>query len=653
MAASSHSCVVLVPSGAILDRGFEDALNELNRQGYPVRRVRQTEPPAGFRDQMIADALAAGFSELLWLDPAVVFDPADVAKLRALNVPFACGISPWPGRRGLVCEFAAGTESVRFGQGGGPLSVLSCGLGFALIRRDVFEAIAKGTPPNAPVRYFDTGDPNAIRAVEDVAFCARVKACGIAITADTSIRLWRVGPSRQGWEDAGSERERHAGFTLHLRATVPKPTPATTTSKTDPTDTHAQPFRNRLRPPAVPLPATFPRIGLYVVSYPANSVSLESTLSSLRASDWGEEPTVVMQPAEWTVSRDISARNYKRALEAAAADDCDFALILEDDVRVNRHLRHNLVTNPLVQRDQCDYLSLFIPDLIADPWERSEPHLGYRLARPRYAGPNQLWERNRVYGSQGLLLSRRFVLDALERWDHLLDTQDTRIISVCAEFQLPLWYTMPCLVEHAPRVSAFGTPLAYAPDFDADFRRQIGEGFQPPEQVPGWFTLAEGQLLWRIGKGLRVLELGTRCGRSTMCLAQSAKQVVSVEIADQSEAREWARRFGVVDRIDFIRGDAAEVCLGLNEKFDLAFIDTLHDAASVERDIASALRLLEPGGLLAFHDYPDPGFPDVRKVVDEHARRLGWKRVRQADFLGVFATRDDRAETIPGGSVPK
>jgi hypothetical protein len=56
----------------------------------------------------------------------------------------------------------------------------------------------------------------------------------------------------------------------------------------------------------------------------------------------------------------------------------------------------------------------------------------------------------------------------------------------------------------------------------------------------------------------------------------------------------------------------------------------------VARDIASALPLLAPCGLLAFHDYPDPGWPDVRRVVDEHARRLGWKRVAQADFLGVF-----------------
>ncbi|MFO0822029.1 MAG: class I SAM-dependent methyltransferase [Gemmataceae bacterium] len=233
-------------------------------------------------------------------------------------------------------------------------------------------------------------------------------------------------------------------------------------------------------------------------------------------------------------------------------------------------------------------------------------------------------------------MSRRFVKAALERWDRLGEGQDTRIISVCAELKLPLWYSMPCLVEHAPVVSAFGTPLAYAPDFDAEFRLEIGRGFQPPEEVPGWLTMPEAELLWRTAVGRDVLELGTACGRSTVCLGQAARRVVSIDITDQSEAKEWVRRFGVAVGVEFVRGDAGEVCRGLSGTFDLAFIDALHDAASVERYIASALPLLKPNGLIAFHDYPDPGWPDVRRVVDEHARRLKWKRMAQADFLGCF-----------------
>ena len=240
MAAPSHPCVVLVPSGAVVDRGFEDALDELNRRGYSVRRVRQAEPPPGFRDKMATDALAAGFTELLWLDPAVIFDPGDVERLRKLESPFVCGIYPGPGRQGLACEFLPETGAVRLGQGGVPLSVLSCGLAFALIRSEVFAAISKATPAGSPVSYFGTSDITATRATEDVALCTRARQCGFEITADTSIRLWRVGPVRYSWEDAGGERERYADFTLHIGSHT--------------TNQSREPIRDRISTSPLPLP---------------------------------------------------------------------------------------------------------------------------------------------------------------------------------------------------------------------------------------------------------------------------------------------------------------------------------------------------------------------------------------------------------------
>jgi hypothetical protein len=635
-------CVVLVPSGKVLDRRFEEALSELSRRGYPIRRVRQEVAPPGFRDRLATDALAAGFAELLWLDPALTFDPADVERLRTHNRPLVCGVYPASGWAGLTCEFLPDTALVRFGTRGGLLPVLTCGLGFALVRRAVFEAIAQRTTPGTAPEYFTTpgaGTNPVGSAAEDVAFCRRARECGFEVVADTSIRLWRTGLARLGWEDACGERDRHPDLTLRVRSSANQAntTPAAP-SPVPPVEVPPEPVRNPLRGPATPLAPLFPRVRLYVVTYPANSESLVSTLASIRASDWGEEPVVVTQPGDWPVGRESGAQNFKRALEAAVIDECDFALILEDDVRVCKHLRHNLLTNTLVRRDQCDYLGLFIPDLIADPWEWCEPHLGYRLTRPRYAGPNRLWERNRIWGSQALLLSRRLVLAARERWDRLTEGQDTRILCVCSEFRLPLWYTAPCLVEHTPLRSAFGTPDARAPDFDPDFRLEVGPGFQPPEDVPGWLTRPEAELLWRTAAGRDVLELGTASGRSTVCLAQSAGRVVSVDRADQSEAAEWVRRYGLTDRVEFRRGDVADACRHLTGRFDLVFIDTLHDAASVARDIAAVRPLLAPGGRLAFHDYPDPGWPDVRRVVDAHASRLGWQRTAQADFLGVFRT---------------
>ncbi len=393
-----------------------------------------------------------------------------------------------------------------------------------------------------------------------------------------------------------------------------------------------------LRGSALPLPSGFPRLGAYVVTYPANAASLEPTLADFRRSDWGAGLTVVNQPAEWPLDKDAASNNYKRALELAAADGCDFALILEDDVRVCRRLRHNLLALPLVARDQCDYLGLFIPDLIRSPWERREAHLGYRLARPLYSGPNTTWEKYRVWGSQAYLLSRRFVAAALARWNDLVEGQDTRVLTVCNELQTPLWYSDPCLVDHAPRATAFGTPTAYAPDFDPDCVLSVEPGFQPPEAVPGWLAAEEALLVWQASAGRRVLELGTQSGRATVCAAQSAAGVVSVSRDDQSEAAEWVRRYGLADRVHFLRGDFAGACGTLRGGFDLTLIDGEHDARSVAADIAATLPLLAPGGRLAFHDYPDPGWPDVRRTVDDHARRRGWRRIAQEGYLGVFQT---------------
>jgi predicted O-methyltransferase YrrM len=94
----------------------------------------------------------------------------------------------------------------------------------------------------------------------------------------------------------------------------------------------------------------------------------------------------------------------------------------------------------------------------------------------------------------------------------------------------------------------------------------------------------------------------------------------------------------VAGRVEWRRGEVAEVCAALRERFGLVLVDTEHDAASVARDLGAALPLLEPGGLVAAHDYPDPSWPDVRRVVNGYAGRLGWRRVAQAGYLGVFQT---------------
>lgn len=361
----------------------------------------------------------------------------------------------------------------------------------------------------------------------------------------------------------------------------------------------------------------------YIVTERSGELVTHTTLTDFRQSDWGAEPRVLVQP--------VTSSKTNIALQAAADDDTDYALILGADARVCRHLRHNIETLPIIRRGQADLLALFVPDVIPDPWERSEPHLGYRVVKPRDCGPNGRWEKYRRWGTEAYVLSRRMVRECLTR-------PDVPVALVCHELGLPVFCSAPCWVEHVPAVTAFGPPTAYAPDFDPDFKLVVGPGFQPPECIPGTLSDAEGRQLYALAAGRTVLELGTAYGRATVCLAQQGAGVVTVDAADQSAARWWVGKYERPDRVTFHAGRPPAVLPGLSADFDLVVLDADHSGAHLARDLGLVLPLLAPCGLLAVRGYPNPDRWHVRPVVDDHARRLGWKRVNQTDSLGVFRT---------------
>jgi SAM-dependent methyltransferase len=157
--------------------------------------------------------------------------------------------------------------------------------------------------------------------------------------------------------------------------------------------------------------------------------------------------------------------------------------------------------------------------------------------------------------------------------------------------------------------------------------------FQFPHDVAGWLNEAEGRLLAFHALGLDVLEIGSYCGRSTICLAQTAKSVVSVDPHDgrgTPEPRDThaefvanIERYGCRQVVTDLRWTIAEAQRHYRDgHFAFIFIDGAHDYESVRNDITHALRLLAPGGLLAFHDYrcglPQEGFdPGVEQAVNE------------------------------------
>lgn len=131
----------------------------------------------------------------------------------------------------------------------------------------------------------------------------------------------------------------------------------------------------------------------------------------------------------------------------------------------------------------------------------------------------------------------------------------------------------------------------------------------------------------------RVLEIGTHIGASTLYIARALKRnggparVVTVDVADVNDPltgawkaqglpmppRDFARERSCLEYIEFVRESALSFMRRTNERYGFIFLDGDHMAHAVYAEVAAALPLLEPDGVILVHDYyPDerPLFPD-------------------------------------------
>lgn len=155
--------------------------------------------------------------------------------------------------------------------------------------------------------------------------------------------------------------------------------------------------------------------------------------------------------------------------------------------------------------------------------------------------------------------------------------------------------------------------------------------------INGWLKPEEGRKLAELARGKRVLEVGSYLGLSTVCLARTAESVLAVDPHDgrgtglpQPTAGDFKRNVevhGVSSRVWTVEATFAEAIEGGHidpgPRFDLIYIDGDHARESVEADIALALPLLAPGGVLAFHDYESDVDPGVTEAVDALIGRGG------------------------------
>lgn len=112
------------------------------------------------------------------------------------------------------------------------------------------------------------------------------------------------------------------------------------------------------------------------------------------------------------------------------------------------------------------------------------------------------------------------------------------------------------------------------------------------------------------------IEVGTADGHTTRILSYLFKSVVTIEL-NQSEIDKAVNLNRDRNNIEYLHGSAYESDWGLNSKFDVAFIDCVHQYDYVKSDF---LKCMDLGAqYFIFDDYGlNESLPSVKVFVDEY-----------------------------------
>lgn len=161
-------------------------------------------------------------------------------------------------------------------------------------------------------------------------------------------------------------------------------------------------------------------------------------------------------------------------------------------------------------------------------------------------------------------------------------------------------------MEWTPEIEAYiEVHSEREPEILAALRRATHLQVMRPRMLSGNLQGQFLKMLCRLTGARRVLELGTYTGYAALSMADGLREdglVYTIDINDEIEdlVREYIFRSGWEHRIRFLVGDACELVPGLQETFDLVFID------ADKRQYSDYYRLVfdkvRPGGLIVADD---------------------------------------------------
>lgn len=154
-------------------------------------------------------------------------------------------------------------------------------------------------------------------------------------------------------------------------------------------------------------------------------------------------------------------------------------------------------------------------------------------------------------------------------------------------------------------------------------------------------TAGETAKLAELARGLRVLEIGSAYGYSTVAMALSGGWVTAVDPHHAHNSHEIMAAnldaYGVADRVHVMRQYSRTALPHLaaqGDEFDLIFVDGDHTAVGLEIDLKWSADLVSVGGVIAVHDVTESCCcPEVGPTVDLH-----YPRYELVDSMAVIST---------------
>jgi predicted O-methyltransferase YrrM len=131
-------------------------------------------------------------------------------------------------------------------------------------------------------------------------------------------------------------------------------------------------------------------------------------------------------------------------------------------------------------------------------------------------------------------------------------------------------------------------------------------------------------------KEMRIIEIGSYIGESTMIFADRFKEVVSVDpYINDYDLEDAACSFAPFDKVyeQFVRNtlsvpniksirETSQNAFSIlkDQQWDMVYIDGLHTLEGVSYDIAHYKTIIKPGGFVCGHDY---GWGNVRHAIGQ------------------------------------